>query len=253
MNYWFYMLKEVVESVYSYNNTENLEKDVFIATDREAAKKYLKSLYPDLPFRKPKNAVAGTRYLYLTDSSKHWYDYHHGTVSFKCSYCAKESSVVGEKNILKNNAGTYCSEICKTNHEQMMKDNSDFIHEDDHFGIGVRDRNQIVGYIYKITNKHTMSCYVGQTVKPPLFRWWQHLKVDRKFEQADITDLVFEVLEIVTFDTKVDGAYENAKDKLNKREAYYIRFYDSVEEGYNSVQPKELELDLFTVNDAGAY
>ncbi|QTD41953.1 hypothetical protein [Sporosarcina sp. Te-1] len=57
----------------------------------------------------------------------------------------------------------------------------------------------------------------------------------------DVTDLVFEVVEIVTFDTRNDGAYENAKDKLNKREAYYIRLYDCVEEGYNAVQPKELE------------
>ncbi|QTD41952.1 hypothetical protein [Sporosarcina sp. Te-1] len=114
------MLKEVVESVYSFNNTDNIEKDVFIASDREAAIKHLKSLYPNLPFRKPKNATPGTRYLYLTDSSRLWYDYHHGAVTFECSYCVIESSVIGEKNIIKNSAGTYCSETCKTNHEQMM-------------------------------------------------------------------------------------------------------------------------------------
>lgn len=248
MSYWFYMLKEVVESVYSFSNTENIEKDVFIATDRDAAKKHLKLLYPDLPLRKPKNAAPGTRYLYLTDSTEYWYEYHHGTVIFDCSYCANETSVIGEKNMIKNSAGTYCSETCKADHEQMMKDNSDYIHDDDHFGVGNRERDQVVGYIYKITNKHTMSSYVGQTVKPPLFRWWQHLKVDRKFEQADITDLIFEVLEIVTFDTKIDHVYENAKGKLNKREAHYIALYDCVKEGYNSVQPKELERDLFTIS-----
>lgn len=129
----------------------------------------------------------------------------------------------------------------------MMKDNSEYIHQDDHFGIGSLNREQIIGYIYKITNKRTMASYVGQTVKPPLFRWWQHLKVDGKFEQADITELVFEVLEIVTFNPTSDGLYENVKEKLNKREAYYIRLYDCVEEGYNAVQPKEVEVDLFTL------
>lgn len=92
-----------------------------------------------------------------------------------------------------------------------------------------------------------MSCYVGQTVNAPLFRWWQHLKCDGKFEQFDLSELVFEVLEVVHYDSKTDAAYTDAKDKLNKREASYIRLFDAVEEGYNEVQPKEYEATLFDV------
>lgn len=246
MLYWFYILKEVANTN-GYSNTDNIVMDVFIADDRAAAKKHLTELYTELPFRKPKNAAVGTRYLYLTDSTAHWYEYHHGTFTVHCSNCASEFTVHGEKNIIKNHKGQYCSDDCKETYMQMLSDNSDWINEEDHVGLGTYDKTQVIGYIYKITNKVTMKSYVGQTVNPALFRWWQHLKVDKKFEQVDITELVFEVIEIVDFNPKTDGIYSDAKDKLNKREAYYIRLYNCVEEGYNAVQPKEFEHDLFTI------
>ena len=93
-----------------------------------------------------------------------------------------------------------------------------------------------------------MKSYVGQTIKPPLFRFWQHLKIDKKFEQEDISELVFEVVEIITYDKVIDTIYMDEKDKLNKREAHFIQLFNCVDEGYNSVQPKEFEPDLFTIN-----
>lgn len=244
MNYWFYRLKEVTDSPYWHNDVENVEQDVFLANDRDEAKQQLKEKYPGLPFRKPKNAAVGTKYLYLTESDEYWYNRLYGEVRIECCWCNNTSMVIGEKNVLRNQKGDYCSTACKDASEK--KDRQEWIDKDDHVCIKEQD-GILVGYIYKITNKRTMNCYVGQTVNAPLFRWWQHLKCDGKFEQADLSELVFEVLEVVHYNSSIDTLYRDAKDKINKREAYYIRLYDAVEEGYNEVQPKEVETTLFDI------
>lgn len=56
------------------------------------------------------------------------------------------------------------------------------------------------------------------------------------------------MLEIVEYNPELDSI-KSPKDKLNKREAHYIALFNSVEEGYNSIQPKEFEPDLFTLSD----
>mgnify|MGYP001051886831 CR=1 FL=1 len=244
--YWFYILKSIDKE----GNPYDIEKNVFIADTREKAKEKLLERFPETPFRKPKKWDEDTKYLYLTPSSEYWYDYHNKELEIVCECCEKKVKVLGQKNIIKNRFGEFCSLECKEQREREVGDNTEFISERDHYGISNKTKEELVGYIYKITNKHSMKCYVGQTVKPALFRWWQHLKIDKKFEQQDISELVFEVLEVVTFnkDDKKLGVYSTAKDKLNKREAYYIRLFDCVDEGFNSIQPKELTYDLFSVD-----
>ena len=94
-----------------------------------------------------------------------------------------------------------------------------------------------MGYIYRITNKRTLNSYVGRTIKPPLFRWWQHLEVDGKFSESDLSELLFEVIEIVYFgDDPLDLIrYTKEDDKLNERERYYIDYYELVENGFNKI------------------
>ncbi|MEX3623549.1 hypothetical protein [Viridibacillus arvi] len=244
-NFWFYILKGIDSEGYSYN----VETNVFIADTRAAAKSKLSEMYSQIPFRKPKLFDENTRYIYLIPSTEYWYDYHNKAFDVVCECCANVVTVIGQKNIIKNRFGEFCSIECKEQREREVGDNSDYINENDHFGLANRQREEVTGYIYKITNKHSIQCYVGQTVKPALFRWWQHLKIDKKFGQVDIADLVFEVLEVVTFSDadKEEGFYTTAKDKLNKREAYYIKLFDCVEEGFNTVQPKEFEHDLFSI------
>lgn len=118
MNYWFYRLKEMVDSPYNYNNVDNIEQDVFIAKDRDAAKQYLKEKYPNLPLRKPKNATVGMQYLYLTDSDEYWYNRFYGEVKVQCCWCNNTTTVIGEKNVLRNRNGDFCSTDCKGASEQ---------------------------------------------------------------------------------------------------------------------------------------
>ncbi|MBG9693276.1 hypothetical protein ABD91_21300 [Lysinibacillus sphaericus] len=246
-NYWFYRLKEVTDSECAYNGVENIEQDVFVAVNREAAKQHLKEMFPGLPFRKPKNAEAGTRYLYLIESDEYWYNRMYGEVTVDCCWCSKTVTIIGEQNVPRNRHGSFCTKDCRD--ASVEKDRQELISKGDHVAI-VPKEGILVGYVYRITNKRTMKCYVGQTVHAPLFRWWQHLKIDQKFEQTDVSELVFEVLEVIHYDPNSDSQFENAKDKLNKREAYYIRLFDAVEEGYNEVQPKENEITLFNFETA---
>lgn len=237
-NYWFYRLKKVVPSQWSTErfDHENVEQDTFISPNRDTAKEYLHSKFGKLPFRKPKEAKENDLYLYLVPSTEYWYKRDHEELNVICDFCKTTTKVIGNKNVIRDARGTYCSEQCKEDNIIQFKNEDEWISKEDHLNINQYESKYFVGYIYKITNKITMKSYVGQTIKPPLFRWWQHLKVESKFEQVNLSDLVFEVIEVVTFD-KNDGTdienFANAKDKLNKRESYYIKMFDCVEEGYN--------------------
>ena len=70
-------------------------------------------------------------------------------------------------------------------------------------------RDDIAGYIYKISKKSTGEFYIGQTIYLPIFRWGQHLKTDR-FDIRGLLDYQFEVIEIVPI-----------TENILEREKYY--------------------------------
>lgn len=82
--------------------------------------------------------------------------------------------------------------------------------------------------IYKITNIINNKCYIGQSVCIEK-RWENHkckngnkdYPLYRAFRKYGIDNFVFEVLE------------ECSKDDLSERELFYIKQYDSVNNGYN--------------------
>lgn len=85
--------------------------------------------------------------------------------------------------------------------------------------------------IYKITNKLNNQCYIGKTQRSFTLRWWEHLKSretsDAKFHKAlsevSLENWKFEIEEVV-------------KDinTLSEREGYYIKKYNSIDNGYNT-------------------
>lgn len=89
-------------------------------------------------------------------------------------------------------------------------------------------------HIYKITNKITNECYIGQTRKDnPLSRWKQHLQSSKKgkvklyvaMREYGVENFDFELLESKEF---------KYKEELDVLEANYIKQYDSYTNGYNS-------------------
>lgn len=90
-----------------------------------------------------------------------------------------------------------------------------------------------MGHIYKITNTLNNKVYIGQTIKPIEKRFQQHknnytkeyfshLILYKAFKKYGIENFNFEEIE------------EIANNELDEREKYWIEFYDSYYNGYNS-------------------
>ena len=91
------------------------------------------------------------------------------------------------------------------------------------------------GCIYKITNKINNKVYIGQTIQKPVERFYQHcaIKCDKNVLNMAIhraifkygkSNFTFEIIE------------EVQKSQLNEREEYWIKYYDSFKNGYNSTK-----------------
>lgn len=89
--------------------------------------------------------------------------------------------------------------------------------------------------IYKITNKRTGKVYIGQTKQKPEIRWKQHIqdskkertsfKLQRDLNKYGASNFSFEVLEQVPLKELADIA-----------EKMWIKYYDSIERGYNTAK-----------------
>ena len=87
-------------------------------------------------------------------------------------------------------------------------------------------------WIYKITNIQNNKVYIGQTIRPIEQRFHRHFNdalnniLDTHFARAirkyGKDSFVIE---------KIDNA--QTQDELNQKEQYWIRYYNSVKEGYN--------------------
>ncbi len=87
-------------------------------------------------------------------------------------------------------------------------------------------------WIYKITNIQNNKVYIGQTIRPIEQRFHRHLSdalnniLDTHFARAirkyGKDNFIIE---------KIDEA--KTQEELNKKEQYWIKYYNSVKEGYN--------------------
>ena len=87
-------------------------------------------------------------------------------------------------------------------------------------------------WIYKITNIQNNKIYIGQTIRPVQDRFNRHINdalhnvIDTHFARA-IRKYGKENFSLEIIDTA------QSQDELNKKERYWIQYYNSVEEGYN--------------------
>ncbi len=87
-------------------------------------------------------------------------------------------------------------------------------------------------WIYKITNIQNNKIYIGQTIRPIEQRFYRHLNdalnniLDTHFARA-IRKYGKENFTMEEIDTAI------TQEKLNQKEQYWIKYYNSVEEGYN--------------------
>ena len=87
-------------------------------------------------------------------------------------------------------------------------------------------------FIYKISNNINNKVYIGQTIRPIEDRFKRHINdalnnvIDTHFARA-IRKYGKENFIIEKIDTAKD------QDELNLKEQYWIRFYNSIKNGYN--------------------
>lgn len=89
------------------------------------------------------------------------------------------------------------------------------------------------GFIYKITNRLNGKSYIGQTIQDVKERFYQHcatncshtvlnMAIHKAIFKYGKPNFTLEVIEEVEY------------DNLNDREKYWIEYYDSYKNGYNS-------------------
>ena len=91
------------------------------------------------------------------------------------------------------------------------------------------------GFIYKITNKLNNKVYIGQTIQKPIERFYQHCakKCDKYILNMVIHKAIFKYgKDNFTFEV----IEEVPKQQLNEREEYWIKYYNSYTDGYNSTK-----------------
>lgn len=89
------------------------------------------------------------------------------------------------------------------------------------------------GIIYKISNTVNDKVYIGQTIQQLKKRWNQHCRCS-KFSDAHL----YRAIRLYGIDKfSIEHIEENIpQDKLNEKEIYYIQYYDSYVNGYNSTK-----------------
>lgn len=90
-----------------------------------------------------------------------------------------------------------------------------------------------MGYIYKITNTLNNKIYIGQTVKTVQKRFTQHKNNANKSYFSQI--VLYKAFNKYGFENfKCETLEEVPNEKLDEREKYWIEYYDSYFNGYNS-------------------
>lgn len=258
MNIIYRIYREVERNSY-YSLPELVLQDVMMCNSKEEFKEAIKLTYgDDIKFKHTKGLNPGDLFVSIISYDCYNAQEYVSVQEYKCAYCGKTfktnkhslitfnvynnlsqicSSLYSEKaNELEHNT-YYCCETCKSKHYSDLVDEfKEYAKEHDlipnEWVIRENERTYAAGYIYMISKRSTKEFYVGQTNSVPMFRWVQHLKTDR-FDIKNITDYIFEVLEVVK-----DIAL------LNNREAYWIqkKYEENPELCLNIVHPKEKEI-----------
>lgn len=92
-----------------------------------------------------------------------------------------------------------------------------------------------MGIIYKITNLINKKSYIGQTSKPLNARWKEHKTGDY---HRQVIDMAIKKYGKENFTINI--LEECSNEKLDERERYWIAYYDTYNNGYNSTEGGQL-------------
>lgn len=92
----------------------------------------------------------------------------------------------------------------------------------------------MIGYIYKVTNKLNGKVYIGQTIQSVKDRWYRHCGKSGISEAELNTHFKRAILKYGKENFIVETIEVCDSSKLNERERFYISYYNSYKDGYNS-------------------
>lgn len=100
------------------------------------------------------------------------------------------------------------------------------------------------GFIYKITNKINSKSYIGQTIQNVKERFYQHCAT--KCSQTILNMVIHKAInKYGKSNFTIEVIEEVESTNLNDRERYWIRYYDSYNNGYNSTKGGQDGIKLF--------
>ena len=100
------------------------------------------------------------------------------------------------------------------------------------------------GFIYKITNKINGKSYIGQTIQDVKERFYQHCAT--KCSQAILNMVIHKAInKYGKSNFTIEVIEEIESTNLNDRERYWIKYYDSYNNGYNSTEGGQDGIKLF--------
>lgn len=229
-------------SFFGISSNIELTMDCKICESREHFKELIRAEYGDnISFRNTKKLNVGDLYCIIIGEHCYNTERYFNRIEYTCACCG--GKVVGYidnsarienwevRRELCNQLDKYadlrfCSYKCKEHFiaKERAKCLADGLVDESFITREDFKRDDIAGYIYKISKKSTDEFYIGQTKYLPIFRWGQHLKTDR-FHCSGILDYQFEVIEIVPI-----------TENILEREKYYIQKY------YNENPEKSLNI-----------
>ena len=105
------------------------------------------------------------------------------------------------------------------------------------------------GFIYKITNKVNGKSYIGQTIQNVKERFYQHCAI--KCSQAVLNMAIHRAInKYGKSNFTIEVIEEVESTNLNDRERYWIKYYNSYNNGYNSTKGGQNKIKMFKNLDA---
>lgn len=93
----------------------------------------------------------------------------------------------------------------------------------------------MIGRIYKITNLINGKIYIGQTIQTIKERWYRHISNAKSLSSQERNMVIKRAIRKYGKENFTIELIEECEDKnLDEREIYYIKYYDSYINGYNS-------------------
>lgn len=92
----------------------------------------------------------------------------------------------------------------------------------------------MIGYIYKVTNKINGKIYIGQTIQTVKERWYRHCSKSGISKAELGTHFKRAILKYGKENFSLETIEACDSSQLDEREKFYISYYDSYKNGYNS-------------------